>query len=287
MERRSTFNASGTLLWGRMKEANKGMKSQDTKEATVRALDKALTILGTLSKTDEEIDLATLAKKTRIPKSTLLRLIHTLKRHHFIHQNHKSQKYQIGWAFVYLGKIASERFTLPDIVHPFLEELAVRTGETVSLVVSEGSHGVYIDQVVSSSMIKGIPSIGSRLGLYCTSAGKVLLSAFEEVEFGDYLRNALLEKKTGKTITDPTELKEEIRRVKRQGYAVDDEETESGGRCVAAPVLDKESKIVAAISVLGPASRIRKEDFGSLSLLVKEAAAKASAALGYEARDAV
>jgi DNA-binding IclR family transcriptional regulator len=91
-----------------------------------------------------------------------------------------------------------------------------------------------------------------------------------------------LEKKTERTITDPTDLEEEIRRVKRQGYAVDDEETENGGRCVAAPLFEKESRIVAAISVIGPASRIRKEDFGRLSLLVKEAAAKASAALGYE-----
>jgi DNA-binding IclR family transcriptional regulator len=270
-----------------MKENIEKMKNQDGKEATVRALDKALTILGTLSKTDEEIDLATLAKQTRIPKSTLLRLINTLKRHNFIQQNYHSQKYQIGWAFVYLGKIASKRYTLPDIIHPFLEELAAGTGETVSLVVLEGDHGVYIDQVVSSSMIKGIPSIGSRLGLYCTAAGKVLLSAFEQAELGDYIRSVLLEKKTEKTITDATDLEEEIRRVKRQGYAVDDEETENGGRCVAAPLFEKESRIVGAMSLIGPASRIRKEDFSRLSLLVKEAAAKASSALGYEGRDAV
>jgi IclR family acetate operon transcriptional repressor len=265
-----------------MKENIERIKNQDRKEATVRAVDKALSILGTLSKTDEEIDLAALAKRTRIPKSTLLRLINTLKRHHFIQQNYQSQKYQIGPAFVYLGKIASKRYTLSNIIHPFIEELAARTGETVSLVVLESDHGVYIDQVVSSSMIKGIPSIGSRLGLYCTAAGKVLLSAYEQAELGRYLRSVLLEKKTEKTITDSAALEEEIRRVKRQAYAVDDEETETGGRCVAAPLFEKEERIVGAISLIGPASRIRKEDFGGLSLLVKETAAKASAALGCE-----
>jgi DNA-binding IclR family transcriptional regulator len=259
------------------------MAQQDKGESTVRALEKALNILEHLSRVPEEIDLATLAKGTRIPKSTLLRLMHTLKKHHFIQQNHKSQKYQIGWAFIYFGKIASKFFTLPNIIHPFLEELVAKTGETASAAILEGDHAVYIDQVVSSSMIRGIPTIGSKVGLHCTSVGKVLLSAFSDEALETFLETAVIEKKTEKTLNGKGALREEIKKVRRQGYATDDEETEVGGRCVAAPVLNREGVTVAAISIIGPTSRIRKEDFGRLSVLVRQTAVQVSNALGCEA----
>jgi IclR family transcriptional regulator, KDG regulon repressor len=260
------------------------MKSPDKNESTVRSLDKALDILEHMSRVRGEVDLASLARQTRIPKPTLLRLIHTLKRHNFIQQNHPSQKYQIGWAFIYFGKIASDVYTLPKVIHPFLEQLGGKTGETVSLVVLDQDHAVYIDQVISRNMIKGIPTIGSKLGLHCTSAGKMLLSTFKDEDLENFLRSSVLEKKTEKTISDPSALKEEIRKIKRQGYAVDDEETEMGGRCVSAPILEKEGKTVAAISIIGPTNRIRKEDLGRLSAIVKETAYQASAALGHEGR---
>ena len=257
------------------------MKAKERGESTVRALEKALNILEYLSRIPEEMDLAALAKGTRIPKSTLLRLLHTLKKHNFIQQNHRNQKYQIGWAFIYYGKIAANFYTLPNLARPFLEQLAQRSGETASLVVPDGERGIYIDQVTSSSMIKGIPAIGSRLGLHCTSAGKVLLASLSDEAIDRFLKTSVLEKKTEKTIIRRLDLEEEIRRVRRQGYAVDDEETEVGGRCVAAPVLNKDGETLAAISIIGPTSRIRKEDFVRLSLLVKETAGQASAALGY------
>ena len=255
---------------------------KEKKESTVRALDKALQILEHLSHLAEEIDLATLAREIKIPKSTLLRLLNTLKNHNLIQQNHKSQKYQLGWALIYLGKVAGKYYTIPDIVHPFLEQLAQKTGETATLVILAEGYATYVDQVISTNMIRGVPPIGSKLELYCTSAGKVLLSALTDEELSGYLKTTAMEKKTEKTIVSPHDMVEEIRKVRRQGYATDDEETEIGGRCVAAPVMDKEGKIIAAISIIGPTSRTRKEDFGRLSLFVKESAALASSALGYD-----
>jgi IclR family transcriptional regulator, KDG regulon repressor len=257
------------------------MKEKGKQELTVRALDKALQILEHLSHLTEEIDLATLAREVKIPKSTLLRLLNTLKSHNLVQQNHKSQKYQLGWALIYLGKVAGKYYTLPDIVHPLLEQLAQKTGETATLVILADGYATYMDQLISTNIIKGVPPIGSKLGLYCTSAGKVLLSALSDEELSGYVKTTALEKKTEKTITNPSELMDEIRKVRRQGYAIDDEETEIGGRCVAAPVLDKEGKILAAISIIGPTSRIRKEEFSRLSVLVRETAAQASSALGY------
>ena len=249
----------------------------------MRALEKALTIIDHLSRIREEIDLATLYRETRIPKPTLLRLLNTLKKHNLIQQNPKTQGYLIGWAFIYFGKIAGDIHTLPSVIHPFLEQLAAKTGETVSLVVRDSDHAVYLDQAVSSSMIKGIPAIGAKLRLHCTAAGKMLLSALSDQEVEALLKDYPLEKKTEKTITRSFDLKEEIKKVRSQGYATDDEETEMGGRCVAAPILGREGETIAAISIIGPTSRIKEEDFGRLATLAKETAVQASAALGYGA----
>lgn len=260
------------------------MKLTKRAEPPVRALEKGLNILEYLSRVREEIDLSSLAKQVRIPKSTLLRFLNTLRKYNFVQQDSKTQKYQIGWAFIYLGKIASDFFTLPNVVRPYLEELAQRTGETASLVVREGDHAVYIDQVVSQNIIKGIPPIGSRLGLHCTASGKMLLSALSDEELHRFLRARVLEKKTEKTITRKSVLKREVKKIALQGYAFDDEETEIGGRCVAAPVLDREGKIVAALSIVGPTSRIRETDLERLAKIVKEIAARASTALGYSTK---
>ena len=254
------------------------------KEAFVRALDKALGILEHFGRIRDEVNLATLAKQTGMPKSTLLRLLNTLKSHNFVNQNHYSRRYQLGWALIYLGKAAAQYYNLPAIVHPFLEQLAVQTGETTSLVVLDKDHAIYIDQVASDNLIRGIPSVGSRLALHCTASGKVLLSGFSHKDFHRFLRTSVFEKKTDRTITKLRALSNEIRKVKRQGYAVDDEETEVGGRCLGAPIFDKEGRIVAAISVIGPANRIKKGLFGKLSIQVRKAAAQASAALGHEGK---
>jgi DNA-binding IclR family transcriptional regulator len=167
-------------------------------------------------------------------------------------------------------------------VHPFLEQLAVQTGETASLVVLDKDHAIYVDQVASDNLIRGIPSVGSRLPLHCTASGKVLLSGFSRKDFDRFLRTSVFEKKTDRTITKLRTLSNEIRKVKRQGYAVDDEETELGGRCVGAPLFNKEGRMVAAVSVIGPSTRMKKGLFRKLSVQVRKVAAQASAALGYE-----
>lgn len=257
------------------------MDKKSAAGSSVKALDKSLLILEILANSAGEIDLSTLTKQTRIPKSTLLRLLNTLKNHNFVLQDPKSRRFRLGWALIYLGKAAEKSFDLINIVHPFLEVLASRTGETASLVLLDGDHAVYVDQVVSSSIIRGNPPIGTPLHLHCTASGKVLLSSFTTQDFESFIRRSKLVKKTEKSIVDPLILQEEIKRIQKQGYAFDDEETEIGGRCVAAPVFNKEGQIAASISAVGPSTRIRQSDLASLAAVVKGVADQASAALGF------
>jgi len=258
------------------------MDKKSSPGSSVKALEKSLLILEILANSGGEIDLSTLTRHTQIPKSTLLRLLNTLKNHNFVLQDSQSRRFRLGWALIHLGKAAEQSFNLIQIVHPFMEDLASQTGETVSLVLLDGDHAIYVDQVVSSSIIRGHPPIGTPLHLHCTASGKVLLSAFSSQEFESFIGRTQLVKKTEKSIVNPLVLQEEIRRIQKQGYAFDDEETEIGGRCVAAPVFNKQGHIEASVSIVGPSTRIRQSDLVSIATVVKRVADQASAALGFE-----
>jgi DNA-binding IclR family transcriptional regulator len=258
------------------------MDKKSSPGSSVKALEKSLLILEILANSGGEIDLSTLNRHTQIPKSTLLRLLNTLKNHNFVLQDSQSRRFRLGWALIHLGKAAEQSFNLIQIVHPFMEDLASQTGETVSLVLLDGDHAIYVDQVVSSSIIRGHPPIGTPLHLHCTASGKVLLGAFSSQEFESFIGRTQLVKKTEKSIVNPLVLQEEIRRIQKQGYAFDDEETEIGGRCVAAPVFNKQGHIEASVSIVGPSTRIRQSDLVSIATVVKRVADQASAVLGFE-----
>jgi DNA-binding IclR family transcriptional regulator len=250
-------------------------------ENSVRALEKALTVVEHLSKIDSDIDLASLTKELEMPKTTLLRLLNTLKKHNFVQQDEQSRRYRLGWALIYLGQAANRVFNMVEFIHPFLKKLSRRCGETANLVFLDRNHAVYVDQVVSDSIIRGVPVVGAPLGLYCTAAGKVLLSCQTEDRLEEMLEKIELNPLTEKTITDLGQLRLELIRIRERGFAVDDEETELGGRCVAAPIFGKEGTLVGAISVMGPTNRVNPRTLSDLSAMVRDSAQEISRALGH------
>jgi len=258
------------------------MDENENKVSLVRSLDKALNILEVMSHIDGDIDLAKLAKMLSMPKSTLLRLLTTMRHHNLIRQDENTKRFSLGLGLVALGRAAESNFDLVKRIHPFLVDLSERTGETASLLIMEGDHAVYIDQVTSKNIIRGQPRIGLRLELYCSSSGKVLLSSLDEARFEALFKGKKLEQKTSKTIDDLEKLRKELQKVRDQGYATDDEEVEIGGRCVAAPIRNKSGEVIASISVMGPTTRIRQKDFPKLARIVKEEVLKASQSLGYQ-----
>ena len=255
-------------------------KSAPRKDSNVKALDKALSILERIGELNAPIDLAGLSKKTRVPKTTLLRLLNSLKNRNFLLQDPKTKEYSLGWALIYLGKKAEERFNLARTLHPFLERLAAETGETASLVLRDMDTAVYVDQVVSSNFIRAVPSIATHLNLYCTASGKLFLSGFSEKELEDYLSSHTLKKLTPNSISESGVLRRECETVRKRGFSIDNEETELGGFCIAAPVLDNGGAIMAAFSITGPAERIRQKGTERLIGMALSVAREASKKLG-------
>ena len=253
----------------------------DSKQNSVRALEKALTVLEHLSRIEQDIDLATLTQQLDMPKTTLLRLLNTLKKHNFVQQDDRSRRYRLGWALIYLGQAANRVFDIVEFIHPYLEKLSRQSGETANLVFLDRNHAVYVDQVVSDNIIRGVPAVGAPLGLHCTAAGKVLLCWQPEEVMEQILEHTELPGLTKKTITEQHSLRVELEKIRKQGWAMDDEESELGGRCVAAPVFEKKGTLAASISVVGPANRVNPDTIPALSALLVKTAAEISRALGH------
>ena len=258
------------------------MQQPRSKKATslVASLEKALKVLDLLSAVNGDIELARLAEKAKLPKSTLVRLLNTLKAHNFVQQDPQTRRYRLGWALIHLGKEAERQFELSLLVHPFLEQLMQETGETASLAVLDFDHAVYVDQVVSRSIIKGVPRIGSRLELHCTAVGKVLSSAFSDKQLDELIREYGLPRRTENTIVNAGQFRKEINLTRDRGYGFDNEEAEPGGRCIAAPIADANEKVVGAVSITGPTNRMQLDRVEEFAEIVCRIAHLASRALG-------
>lgn len=252
------------------------------KGASVGAVDKAMIALDAMSQHERDVSLATLAETVGFPKSTLVRLLRTMGRHGIVQQDPKTRRYRLGSALIHLGMAAERQFDLERIVRPYLAELTQSTGETASFAVLEGDRAVYLAQVLSDSIIRGVPPIGAELGLHCTAVGKVLLTSFSEEQLESLIREHGLPRHTGKTIVNAESLRKELKRIGRNGYAVDDEEAEPGGRCIAAPVVDNRSQVVAAVSITGPSARMPMNQIKNLAALVVRVAQKVTRALREE-----
>ena len=245
----------------------------------VRALDKALSVLLKLSQADRDIDLATLAAQTRLPKSTLVRLLHTMRLHSVVQQDLQTRRYRLGWGLIHLGKAAERQFDLEKIVLPYLEQLKKESGETASFAILEGARAVYVAQVLADSVIRGVPPIGSELELHCTAVGKVLLTSYPDELFEQRIIEQGLPRMTEHTIVNSEQLRKEVAISAKRGFALDDEEAENGGRCIASPIFGSDGSVIAAISITGPTSRIREDRIDEYAEIVKRVAARVSEAL--------
>lgn len=178
----------------------------------IRVVDKAFNVLHVLSQAERDMDLATLSEQTGLPKSTLVRLLHTMKLHNAAQQDAKTRRYRLGWGLIHLGKSAERQFDLQRIIHPYLDQLSKQSGETASLAILEGAHAIYLAQVLTDSIIRGVPPIGAELQLHCTAVGKVLLTSFTDEQLDQLISEHGLPQATDKSIVNSEHLRTRSRR---------------------------------------------------------------------------
>jgi len=199
----------------------------------------------------------------------------------FAQQDPHSGKYKLGIKTFSIGNTALYTLDIRTVARAYLNDLVEHYQETANLAILDNWDVIYIDQVESEKMVKSIARLGSRCPSHCSAAGKVLLSNFQEKELERYFKNYNLEQYTDNTIVSPGLLRYELKNVKKQGYALDVEETEEGIRCVAAPIFDHTGKAAAAIGISGPSNRISLVCLkGELAAAVMNTAREISLLLG-------
>ncbi len=160
------------------------------------------------------------------------------------------------------------RYDLVRRVRPYLQELVELTGETAHIAQLYGTTAMYLSQVEPFSMVRMFTTPGSIAPLHCSDVGKVFLADLPAARVDEIVRKTGLPARTPHTITSAATLLSELQHVQLQGYALDDEEREVGVRCLSAGILNGAGKVIAAIGVAGPTSRLSRERVAEVSAAV-------------------
>ncbi|HHV46395.1 MAG TPA: IclR family transcriptional regulator [Tissierellia bacterium] len=246
----------------------------------MQSVDRAIQILKLFSEDRKEMKLTEIANELDLNKSTVYGILSTLKYHGLIDQDEKTQKYRLGLYLMRLGNLVANSIDVINIAHPIIEEVSHRLNETVHLSKLDRLEIVYLDKVESNQSIRISTAIGTRKLAYCTGMGKVLL-AFSDLNEVEKSLPDKLQAFTPNTVIDKKVLLEELRNIKKIGYAIDREESEIGLMCIAAPIFDYNGEVKYALSVSGPTPRITEERLEKIINIAKDTARKISYKLGY------
>jgi DNA-binding IclR family transcriptional regulator len=243
----------------------------------------AVRLLKAFSEQQVEIGISDLAKRLGVAKSTVHRLAVTLVADGMLEQNSDSGKYRLGIALFRLGSLVRRRMTVSNEARPLLRELREKVNETVHLAVLDGHEIMYVYNLESTQAIRMRSDVGVRKPAYCTAEGQAIL-AFQPDDVVDDVVRAGLPARTPQTITDGDMLRRLLDGVRQRGCAIEDEESEIGMRCIAAPVRNDGGEVVAAIGIAGPVSRLTRKALTAFIPHVIEIAAAISARLGHRPR---
>lgn len=251
---------------------------------TIRSLERAAEILNCFTLYEPEKTLKQLADESGLHKSTVFRIMETLEDIKWVRKDPKTGAYRIGFGVFELGARAVSGIDFYNASLPHLERLVRVTEQSAHLVINDQGEALYLNKVEAPGSIITQPSqIGLRFPMHCTAVGKVLLSYMDNANVEQIISEKGLKKLTGNTISNKDDLMDEIKKIKSQGYAIDNEEIQPGLRCVAAPIKDYKNKVVAAISVSGLMSNMSDEALPLVIGEVVNTADKISSDLGCRA----
>ncbi|NLC73814.1 MAG: IclR family transcriptional regulator [Clostridiales bacterium] len=216
-----------------------------------------------------ESGLAEIAAESGLNKSTTHRILSSLEYMGYVRQNNENGKYSLSLKIVSLASQLMSHVDINRMVRPYLKELSEVTGETVHFVEREGAEVVYIDKEESDrNTVRMVSHIGSRMPFYRTAVGKAIASSMHDEDVRKLWDSCKIEGITPHTITDYIEFTKTLKAVRKKGYALDNEENETGVRCIACPLCIGDDGTRYAFSVSAPVTRMNNERIESLSALM-------------------
>ncbi|WP_338784417.1 IclR family transcriptional regulator C-terminal domain-containing protein [Streptomyces sp. DG1A-41] len=219
----------------------------------VRSFERGLAVIRAFDAEHPALTLSEVARACELTRAAARRFLLTLADLGYVHTD--GRRFRLTPRVLELGYSYLSSYTLPQIAEPHLEQLVARVRESSSLCVLDGDDIVYVARVPTRRIMTASITVGTRFPAYVTSVGRVILAHLPDEDVEVRLARAELKPLTARTITTPEALRTELRRVRRQGYAVVDQELEEGLRSVAAPVRDRDGDAVAAVNIAVHAGR--------------------------------
>lgn len=239
----------------------------------VPAVDRAVKILSLLKENARGMTIAEVTEKTGWHKSSVHKILVTLNHHGLLDRNDTTKQYSLGIALVGYGQFVLNNFDLRQEVHSLLRELADFSGETANFSILSGKQVIILQSIESTGDLRVVPPVGTMDTLTRKSNGKAILASLPEPQATNIIQNEGLPAFTRKSITSAKVFKQELAKVRAQGYATDFEEFQEGIHAVSAAVFNKEGLPFGTVSIVGPTFRLTRE---KMELCGNECARKAA-----------
>ena len=246
-------------------------------KTSIQVIERMMDLLDTLARFPDPVNLKRLANMTGLHPSTAHRILNVMVDYRMVDRVEPGT-YRLGIRLLELGNLAKTRIDLRQEALPYMQELHKSLQETVNLSVRQDDEMVYVERLTSDrSAMRVAHLIGARAPLHVTAVGKLFLLEDGAEQTSDYVSRNGLAVYTRNTIRDPESLTRELEKVRKLGYAFDNEEAEKGVSCIGAGIYDDEGRLTAGLSVSAPSNRLDK----SWGHKVKEVADTISRAIGY------
>jgi len=254
--------------------------------AAVASVARAMRVLKAFADHPGGIALTRLSGELGYGKASLSKIMSTMEREGFVRRDGAGH-FHLSWHLLALAFGHAQRVGISGVCMPVLQSLADETDELVQLAVIEGDHVLFVAKAEGPGhSLRLLPLVGVVAPTHATASGKVWLASLPDARALDVLRRQGLARVTSRTITSRARLLAELRSVRRDGYAITDGELDEGGRAIAAPIVHR-GRVVGAIAVSGPSSRLPLPRLKRLAPRVQRAARELEALWPHEvtARD--
>ncbi len=247
----------------------------------ITALQRGLKLLHLFSESPRGLTAKQVAIASRLPVSTVHRFLANLVSSGFLACDGEGN-YHLGIACFTIGQAAVGQLDIRRLSLPYLRELNQQTRETIHLTVRHGLSAVYVEKLDSPEPLRIHSRIGAAVPLYCTAVGKVMLAFMPPEERERVLPELNIKRLTPNTVGNLQELRTELYRVHKNGYACDMEEHEMHIRCLAAPIWDHTGSVQSSLSLTAPLVRMPVTRLRQLAPLIQAAGRQISRELGYQ-----
>ena len=249
-------------------------------DKSVQSIDRAIDIIEAVAVKEEGRSLTDISDTVGLHKSTAYRIIMTLVNRGYLEKNREGN-YRIGYRLIETTGYYINNLELLTEARPYIAEINTHLGLASYLGVLDGDQVVYADKITAPSASRLYSIKRTRVNAYCSSLGKCILANYSNSELEDIMKDCSFIKFTPNTISDMEQLRAELAKVRKQGWAMEDEEYETGQRCIGAPVYDYKGDIVAAISASGEKHVLTDDRINEVADYLVKKAFELSKALGY------